>query len=135
MTLRNRLMFMLLLALVVGFLVLSLKTVPAQAWSSNCKHPGSARLALLPREYPHFTRALKKYFRHEWRRAAITAWAEGHWNAYAKNGQYLGTFQMGSWARSNYGHSYNLVGQVRHAAANYRQNGWSQWECAWYGAY
>lgn len=48
----------------------------------------------------------------------------------AVNGQYLGMFQMGHWARGNYGHGPSVWHQARSAYKNWRANGWSQWECA-----
>jgi hypothetical protein len=121
--------FWLLAVVVIGLIIIQ----DSNAWSSRCIHPGNARLASMPREYPNFTRALKRHFKSEWRRAAITSWAEGGWNPAAKNGQYLGTFQMGNWARSVSGHSSNLIEQVRIAAKHRKRFGWGQWECAWYG--
>jgi hypothetical protein len=47
----------------------------------------------------------------------------------AQNGQYLGMFQMGSFARGRYGHSSNPWGQARAAARYYRDAGWSPWAC------
>jgi hypothetical protein len=47
----------------------------------------------------------------------------------AHNGQYLGMFQMGSFARGRYGHSSNPWGQARAAARYYRDAGWSPWAC------
>jgi hypothetical protein len=54
----------------------------------------------------------------------------GTFSVYAQNGQYLGLFQMGDWARSVYGHSYTPWGQARAAYRNFLDNGWGQWECA-----
>lgn len=109
---------------------ISSKSYAASNWSSACKYPTAVQMKLLPWEYPRFYKALRKYFKGQWRNAAITAWAEGGWNARAANGQYLGTFQMGAWARLNYGHSHTLEGQVYHAYRNWRVNGWGQWECS-----
>ena len=46
------------------------------------------------------------------------------------NGTYLGIAQMGPYARSRYGHSNTLLGQLRAAYAYYRDAGWRPWECA-----
>jgi hypothetical protein len=54
----------------------------------------------------------------------------GTFSVYESNGQYLGLFQMGEWARGRYGHSYTPLGQARAAYRNFRENGWSQWACA-----
>ncbi len=49
----------------------------------------------------------------------------------ATNGQYLGLFQMGSYARSKYGHSWNPWGQARAAYRYFVDSGkdWSPWSC------
>jgi hypothetical protein len=49
----------------------------------------------------------------------------------AENGQYLGLFQMGSYARSTYGHSWNAWGQARAAYRYFVDSGrdWSPWSC------
>jgi hypothetical protein len=50
---------------------------------------------------------------------------------WAQNGQYLGMFQMGSYARGRYGHSYTALGQARAAYAYFVDAGrdWSPWSC------
>jgi len=55
----------------------------------------------------------------------------GTYNIWAQNGQYLGLFQMGSFARSRYGHSYNAWGQARSAYRYFVDSGrdWSPWSC------
>lgn len=49
----------------------------------------------------------------------------------ATNGQYLGLFQMGSYARSKYGHAWNPWGQARAAYRYFVDSGrdWSPWSC------
>jgi hypothetical protein len=49
----------------------------------------------------------------------------------AQNGQYLGMFQMGDYARGQYGHSHTPLGQARAAYAYFVDSGrdWSPWEC------
>lgn len=54
----------------------------------------------------------------------------GTFSVWANNGQYLGLFQMGAWARGRYGHSHHAWGQARAAHKNWLENGWGQWECA-----
>lgn len=63
-------------------------------------------------------------------KALSVAWCESRFNVYARNGQYLGLFQMGSFARSHYGHSWNAWGQARAAHRYYLDAGWSPWSCA-----
>ena len=40
---------------------------------------------------------------------------ESGWSHWARNGQYLGLFQMGDFARSRYGHAWNPWAQARAA--------------------
>jgi hypothetical protein len=49
----------------------------------------------------------------------------------AQNGQYLGLFQMGEYARSRYGHSEDALGQARSAYRYFVDSGrdWSPWAC------
>lgn len=49
----------------------------------------------------------------------------------ATNGQYLGLFQMGYYARGRYGHSSNAWGQARAAYRYFVDSGrdWSPWSC------
>ncbi len=49
----------------------------------------------------------------------------------ASNGQYLGLFQMGEYARSRYGHSWDAWGQARAAYRYFRDSGysWAPWTC------
>jgi hypothetical protein len=54
----------------------------------------------------------------------------GAYNTTAVNGQYLGLFQMGSFARARYGHGGTAMAQARAAHAYYVDAGWSPWECA-----
>ena len=55
----------------------------------------------------------------------------GTFSVWARNGQYLGLFQMGSYARSLYGHSWNAWGQARAAYQYFVDSGrdWSPWSC------
>lgn len=50
---------------------------------------------------------------------------------WASNGQYLGTFQMGDYARSLYGHGSDALTQARAAHAYFVASGrdWSPWSC------
>jgi hypothetical protein len=49
----------------------------------------------------------------------------------AQNGQYLGMFQMGHYARSRYGHGYTPLAQAKAAYAYFVDSGrdWSPWSC------
>lgn len=63
--------------------------------------------------------------------ALRVAWCESRWHTGATNGQYLGLFQMGDYARGRYGHSSSALGQARAAYAYFVASGrdWSPWEC------
>ena len=52
------------------------------------------------------------------------------YNTTARNGQYLGLFQMGAFARATYGHSWSALGQARAAHLYWLRAGWSPWSCA-----
>jgi hypothetical protein len=98
----------------------------------TCDRPSSWKIHhQLDIQYPQFKRALVIHFGSSWKEAAIVSWGEGSWHWNAKNGQYLGTFQMGSRERAIYGHSNTLAGQVAAASRYWRASGrdWSPWSC------
>jgi hypothetical protein len=55
----------------------------------------------------------------------------GTYSTTSQNGQYLGLFQMGSYARGRYGHSWTALGQARAAYRYFVDSGrdWSPWTC------
>jgi hypothetical protein len=55
----------------------------------------------------------------------------GSFSTTATNGQYLGLFQMGNYARGRYGHSETALGQAQAAYRYFVASGrdWSPWEC------
>ena len=63
--------------------------------------------------------------------ALVVTWCESRHDRYAQNGQYLGLFQMGDFARGKYGHSTTAIGQARAAHAYFMESGrdWSPWSC------
>lgn len=63
--------------------------------------------------------------------ALRVAWCESRWHTGARNGQYLGLFQMGDYARGRYGHSGTALGQAQAAYRYFVASGrdWSPWEC------
>lgn len=66
--------------------------------------------------------------------AALTvARCEGGFNPFARNGQYLGTFQMGEYARSRFGHGWTIYEQAKAAYRYYLEAGWSPWQCSPHG--
>jgi len=79
-----------------------------------------------------------KAVRAEWRstpnrvEAFDLIWCESRYDVDAENGQYLGLFQMGDWARARYGHGSTARAQARSAHRLWLDFGWSrsQWSCA-----
>ena len=63
--------------------------------------------------------------------ALEVAWCESRWDAGAQNGQFLGLFQMGGYARNRYGHSSDPLTQARAAYQYFVDSGrdWSPWSC------
>jgi len=61
--------------------------------------------------------------------AISVANCESHLNVYARNGQYLGLFQFGSFARAHYGFAWDALTQARAAYRYWRDAGWSPWQC------
>lgn len=55
----------------------------------------------------------------------------GTYSTTARNGQYLGLYQMGSWERRTYGHGSTALAQTRAAYRYFVATGrdWSPWEC------
>jgi hypothetical protein len=78
------------------------------------------------------SRAAIRYVFGRWAGQALqVSYCESRWSRTARNGQYLGLFQMGSYARSRYGHSSTAIGQARAAFRYFRATGytWRPWAC------
>lgn len=63
--------------------------------------------------------------------ALEVAWCESRFNTDARNGQYRGIFQMGSWERRTFGHGHTAEAQARAAERYFIRTGrdWSPWSC------
>src|SRR5262245_2352340 len=63
--------------------------------------------------------------------ALQVAWCESRYQTWARNGQYLGLFQMGSTARAMFGHGPDVWSQARAAYRYfvYAGHSWSPWAC------
>jgi hypothetical protein len=63
--------------------------------------------------------------------ALSVSWCESRWYIWAQNGQYLGLFQMGYYARSKYGHGSGAWAQSRAAKKYFIASGkdWGPWSC------
>jgi len=70
-------------------------------------------------------------FEEDCQEALRVSWCESKWYVWAQNGQYIGLFQMGSYARSKYGHGSGAWKQARAAKRYYVDSGkdWSPWSC------
>lgn len=60
----------------------------------------------------------------------FSVWARNSNPPAGDQGDYLGLFQMGDYARNTFGHAWNPWGQARAAHRYYRESGWHPWECA-----
>jgi len=63
--------------------------------------------------------------------ALRVAWCESRYSIWARNGEYLGIFQMGNMARARYGHAWNAWAQAISAYRYFAASGfdWSPWTC------
>ena len=63
--------------------------------------------------------------------ALEVSWCESRFNTNARNGQYRGLFQMGSWERRTFGHGSTAYEQARAARRYFIRTGsdWSPWSC------
>lgn len=68
--------------------------------------------------------------RYGWEAVAV-AKCESGLNVYARNGEYLGLFQMGAGERARWGHDWTARGQSRAAHRYFVASGsdWSPWTC------
>jgi hypothetical protein len=112
----------------IATIVAALVLVPS-AGAVVCHRPTDHDFYRLQHEYPRFRHALVRTFGPRWREAAIVSFGEGSWHSWAANGQYEGTFQMGSSERTLYGHGPTLEAQVRAAHRYWLRSGWSPWDC------
>jgi hypothetical protein len=77
------------------------------------------------------TGAICAVFKGHCREALAVARCESNFRTSAQNGQYLGLFQMGSFARGLYGHGSSALSQARAAYRYFVESGrdWSPWSC------
>jgi hypothetical protein len=76
-------------------------------------------------------RAIRLVFGPYANQALTVAYCESRLSVWARNGQYLGLFQMGDYARSRYGHGTTPLEQAHSAYLYFVDSGrdWSPWEC------
>jgi hypothetical protein len=77
--------------------------------------------------------AICQVFRANCKAAVAVAWCESRLRPTAQNGQYLGVFQMGSYARQLFGHGPTAHAQAVAARRYFVRSGgdWSPWSCRW----
>ena len=75
--------------------------------------------------------AITQVFGRYAQQALHVAWCESRWRTDAHNGQYLGLFQMGTFARGKFGHGHGAWAQARAAYRYFVYSGrdWSPWTC------
>jgi hypothetical protein len=86
------------------------------------------RLASMPPR-----QAICDVFRTDCHAAVAVAWCESRLHTQARNGQYLGLFQMGATARQLFGHGPTAHDQAVAAHKYFVRSGrdWSPWSCRW----
>ena len=79
----------------------------------------------------HVYTAVRSAFGPYTAQALRVAWCESRYKTWASNGQYLGLFQMGTYARSTYGHGSTAAIQAKAAHRYFVASGrdWSPWSC------
>lgn len=87
-------------------------------------------LASLPSWHPTSAVGAICFFWHPCGFALAVARCESGLSTRAVNGQYLGLFQMGDYARSRYGHGSDAFTQARAAHDYWLDSGWGPWTCA-----
>ena len=75
--------------------------------------------------------AICRVFRRKCGEAVAVAWCESRLDPRARNGEYLGLFQMGSHERRLFGHGATADAQSRAAHRYFLRSGrdWSPWSC------
>jgi len=73
--------------------------------------------------------AIRYVFGRHAEEALVVAWCESRFRTWARNGQYLGLFQMGSSERARFGHGDTALAQARAAKRYFDVSGWSPWQC------
>ena len=75
--------------------------------------------------------AIRAVFGRDAEEALTVARCESRLSVQARNGQYLGLFQMGEFARSRYGHGQTAYQQARAAHRYFVDSGrsWDPWSC------
>ena len=89
------------------------------------------RIELVRQAQMSTTEVICEVFGRYCRQALAVSWCESRHSMYARNGQYLGLFQMGWSERARFGHGPNAWNQARAAYRYFTVSGrdWSPWSC------
>lgn len=119
-------MKLLTLTTAIAFLLALASQAGASSWKLGKYDPGYHNVV----NAIYFTWCGHRYvYCGEGYEAYRVAGCESTYNVYAQNGQYLGLFQMGSYARARFGHGYSPWVQARAAHRYYSTAGWAPWSC------
>jgi hypothetical protein len=93
------------------------------------RHAKARQLAAVRSAGP--AEAIRRVFGKYWQQAIQVSRCESGLQTTAQNGQYLGLFQMGSYARALYGHGPTAYQQAKAAHAYFVDSGygWGPWSC------
>lgn len=111
-----------ILALIIGLLVAPAPQAHASASVAGCR--------ALTKPLERRSCIIRRVFGDEGRTAVRVAWCESRLDPNARNGQYLGTFQMGERERARFGHGRTTLAQARAAKRYHDLAGWHPWSCA-----
>lgn len=84
---------------------------------------------------PEIKRIIHQVFGKYGHEAVRVAYCESRLDVNARNGQYLGLFQMGYWERKRFGHGSTALAQARAAyryflySLRHNGDGWRPWTC------
>lgn len=122
--------------LLVAVLALVALLLAVRAHSSNRAvglrvHAAPALVAARAGAVPSVVRVICAVFRGYCGEALRVSWCESRWRVWARNGQYLGLFQMGRVERAQYGHGPGAWAQARAAFRYFTATGrtWRPWSC------
>jgi hypothetical protein len=118
----GRILLAQILALIIGLLIAPAPQAHASASVTGCRS--------LTKPIERRACIIRRVFGDEGRTAVRVAWCESRLDPNARNGQYLGTFQMGERERARFGHGRTTLAQARAAKRYHDVAGWQPWSCA-----
>lgn len=118
------------LALTIAALALS-SSAPAANTPTQTTGSGPQPAAKKPARHLSNEQIIRQVFGRYGDQAVRVAYCESRLSIWARNGQYLGMFQHGAYARSRFGFAWNAWVQARAAYAYFKASGysWAPWTC------